>query len=583
MALVNPVNHWKNGCSAILPKTLSRCLIDPLVTLFAAALGCWLFASTAVATGSAVRMTLRLSRPLVAANGSSKTIATASVIDARGKAVPGQMIFLRSSDGRGWRMHHHGNAYTANITSTKRAGAFLITAHDVSGAPPDAHATLTQYGPARHVSVALSPPVILGDDTSFTTVIAMVTDALGNPVPADTIGFTSSDPGQTSGPTTNHRNGVYTARIRSSVTPGLATITATDKTAKISGRAILSQVPNPSTTTLVVPQSPVVTNQSVTLVAEIASTAGIASGTINFAANGAPIPGCLAERIANANRSAVCQASFGVSSSSLPEQLTAIFTPDSSSSVAGSTGASTLTVGPDETSTSLSSLRSSVTVGGSVTYTAAVSPAHSGPRQPSGTVQFKDNGETIRSCASQPLQSMRGLLAATCTMRYDKAGMQSITATYNRDSNFNGSSSNIVHMPVQVRGTIEATMQWSFRFAPSYTTVLSLELNGASAGATVRISCRGRGCPFAQWAITAGRFTSCARHRSRCRRRRIRTVDLAAALRNHRLRPGADLIVAVTRTGWIGKRYLFAIRAGRSPHVQIACLAPGAARPGVGC
>jgi hypothetical protein len=198
-------------------------------------------------------------------------------------------------------------------------------------------------------------------------------------------------------------------------------------------------------------------------------------------------------------------------------------------------------------------------------------------------VQFADRGESIRACASQPLQSVSGVLAAACSVRYGKAGMHSITGIYDGDPEFTGSVSNVVQVPVQVRGTIAATMQWSFKFARSYTAVLALELNGAPAGATVWITCRGGGCPFAKRALAASKRNSCPRHRGKCRRRRNRTVDLAAGLRKYRLRPGAHLVVAITRTGWIGKRYLFVMRAGKRPGVQIACLAPGAARPGVAC
>ncbi len=563
-----------------MPRTLSRSFIDSLVALSATALGCWLFASTAVAARPVARLTVRLSRPFIAANGKSATIASALVTDASGKVVPGQVISLRSSDGRGWRMHRHGNAYIAKITSSTKAGAFVITAHDHSGGAPDAHATFVQYGRATHISVALSPPVIVSDDVSFTTAIATVTDALGDPVPTDSVGFAASDFGQTPGPTTNHHDGTYTAPIRSSATPGQATITATDRTAKISGWAILSQLPNASTTALTVPLSSVVTNQAVTLLAEVASSAGSASGTMSFTANGAAITGCIAEPIAPANSFALCQASFRGSTS--PEQVVATFTPDSSSSVAGSTGVAALNVGPDGTSTSLSSSRSFVPVGENVTYTAVVTPAHHGSIQPSGAVQFQDNGRLIRPCASEPLQGISGLPAATCTVRYNQAGTHRIIGTYNGDGNFGGSPSNIVAVPVQVLGTIQATMQWSFTHTRSYTTVLTFNLNGAPVGATVRIRCHGGGCPFAARTITVRKFT-CPGGRHNCVRHRTGPVNLARARDNHHLRPGAHLIVAITRSGWIGKRYLFVMRADKLPQVQIACLAPGVARPGTGC
>ena len=53
--------------------------------------------------------------------------------------------------------------------------------------------------------------------------------------------------------------------------------------------------------------------------------------------------------------------------------------------------------------------------------------------------------------------------------------------------------------------------------------------------------------------------------------------------RGHSLHPGAKITVSITRPEWIGKYYVFKIRAGRGPKVQIGCLAPGAQLPGGAC
>src|SRR4051794_15230921 len=76
------------------------------------------------------------------------------------------------------------------------------------------------------------------------------------------------------------------------------------------------------------------------------------------------------------------------------------------------------------------------------------------------------------------------------------------------------------------------------------------------ANATVKLRCKGRGCP-------------------RARTRHVRgsgTVNFTAALRGHRLRPGVTLEVRITAPRVIGKVIRFKIRRGRVPRTQVLCL-----------
>jgi hypothetical protein len=79
--------------------------------------------------------------------------------------------------------------------------------------------------------------------------------------------------------------------------------------------------------------------------------------------------------------------------------------------------------------------------------------------------------------------------------------------------------------------------------------------------ASVRIHCRGRGCPFRS-------------RRFRLRKRRVRVRSLQRALG-----AGARITVVVARRGFIGKYSRFRIRAGRVPARTDACLRPGERRP----
>jgi hypothetical protein len=111
-------------------------------------------------------------------------------------------------------------------------------------------------------------------------------------------------------------------------------------------------------------------------------------------------------------------------------------------------------------------------------------------------------------------------------------------------------------------------MQWTFYFTPSYTTVVALQVQDAPAGAKVVVACTGKGCPFVK------RTTAVATPK---------TVDLQPEFGQHHLHVGSRITVEVVRPGWIGKYYSFTVRSRRGPSIDIDCLAPGGARPGIGC
>ena len=52
---------------------------------------------------------------------------------------------------------------------------------------------------------------------------------------------------------------------------------------------------------------------------------------------------------------------------------------------------------------------------------------------------------------------------------------------------------------------------------------------------------------------------------------------------HRRLPVGTRITVAIVRANWTGKYYGFTVRARRGPRIKVACLAPGASDPGVGC
>ena len=535
--------------------------------------------------GPAATVTVALNPTSITANGTATTTATATVKDAQGHLLPTETVTFTSSD-TGDKFSATTNAgsgtYTATITGSTTVGTPTITATDgtVSGT-----AILTQTaGSAATVQVAASPAVILANGTSTATVTATIEDAQAHLLTGQSVTFKSTDSGEFFGQVSDNGNGTYTVQVRSSTTVGSATITATDNTVSpaISGQGTLGQAAGPSTTSLVASSSTLVTNQSVSLFATVNGGAGSPSGAITFNDGGVPIATCVAEPITPSSPGATCQTSFAAATS--PEQLTAVFIPNSKSTAPGSSGAITVTVSPDSTSVSLK-VAATVNLGQSTTYTATVAPpaSRSGPVEPSGSVEFFDAGKPIPSCTNQALVS----LSATCTLTYSALGTHSITALYGGDTNFTGSTTQaqpvaVVPEPVPVLGRINATMQWTFAYARSSTRVVALSINWVSSAATVSLKCHGKGCPFVSRTSRVAKPKQCGKKgKPKCPTGG--SINLAAPFKKDPLHPRGTIVVMIRRSGWVGKYYKFTIRAGNQPIIQISCIAPGRTTPGVGC
>jgi len=551
-----------------------------------AMLSAWLLPATSAAAAETVKV--RFASDSIVADGTSTTTVTA-VVTSAGVRVTGHTIVFTASDTGvqfGATSENANGAYVATLTSSIHAGTVIVSATDESVTPTAAgDGTLTQTaGQATTIGLALSPTSIVANGNSYTTATATVADTHGNPVTADNVAFSSSDPGQVVESVTNSGNGTYSALIRSSTTPGQITITATDTAVNLSAVASLTQTLGGSNLSLDAFPSVVVTNGSVTLLAAVTASPGFPSGTVTFASGGRPIAGCVGEPITPSTPAATCTTSFAASSS--PELVTADFTPNSASGVAGAAGSATVTVGPDSTSTSLD-VSNSTGVGVSTTYTATVQlpVGRSGPVEPSGTVEFLDGGQPIGSCLNQPL--ING--GALCTVSYGSDGTHSITARYSGDLNFNGSTStpqtvNVAPLPPNATGIIAATMQWTFIYTPTYTKVLALIVNGLPPNATVAVTCHGRGCPVAKRLAMTARSKRCqtTQTNGKCPGG-LKRVDLTPAFQNRLLRAGTRIFVRITRSGWVGKSYTVTTRAGRQPLINVGCMAPGATRPGGKC
>jgi adhesin/invasin len=567
------------------------------ITAIAAALLMTLAASGLLAAPAraAPSMTLKLSPATILADGKSTATATAQVTKSNGSPARQDVVVFSSSSGQlvGPTTNHLDGTYTATITSTTTAGTAKIGAHDTTRAV-SAQATLKQVsGPPAHIALRVSPHSILADGASHSTATASVADAFGNPVVGATIGFYSSDSGVHFSRVNDNGDGTYTATLTSSTTPGAATITATEPVTKVSGQATLTLATIASAASLLAVPSAAVTNQLVTLFAIVTATGSLSapSGTITFEQNGTPIAGCINKpvlsRVDQQLSQSTCQVSFNASTS--PEQLAAVFT-SRSANIADSRATATVTVGRGQPVTSLDVSNSTVGIGANAMFAAHLTSINGGPVAPSGWVEFLDAGQPIAACAHRPLTVGVASSTATCRLTYKSAGSHSITARYGGDTNFTASASappqpiTVHRLASQVRGTIQATMQWTFLSTAKFTKIRTFVVNQAPIGAAIAVTCHGRGCPFVKRVKKVRNVRSCRSTRThKCRRQHPGTIDLRAGFQNRSLKVGTRIVVKITRPRWIGKHYLFTIRARRPPLVRIDCLAPGGSRPGRGC
>ena len=97
-----------------------------------------------------------------------------------------------------------------------------------------------------------------------------------------------------------------------------------------------------------------------------------------------------------------------------------------------------------------------------------------------------------------------------------------------------------------------------------YTVFAKLSVSPVRRGDTLRLTCRGRGCPL---------------KRVRVRPKKSRkSVSLLGHLRGAKLRKGAVVQLLVSRKGTVGRATTWKIRAPKRPRVTRACLPPGTSK-----
>jgi hypothetical protein len=137
-------------------------------------------------------------------------------------------------------------------------------------------------------------------------------------------------------------------------------------------------------------------------------------------------------------------------------------------------------------------------------------------------------------------------------------------------------------------GRITSTMTWgAFRPGATATVLPSMLVKSLPGGATVRLSCTGKGCPIKTQTASLAKQRVCAgkSKKRKCKRAvpSSGNLDLSHLVENKRVRAGSAVSVAMIQPGSIGKEYVFLMVRGKQPSVKIRALAPGGTAPCPGC
>jgi hypothetical protein len=179
-------------------------------------------------------------------------------------------------------------------------------------------------------------------------------------------------------------------------------------------------------------------------------------------------------------------------------QVTASYAGDTDFASATTATAMTVSVPHLATTVELTGSSAGIEAGGSVTYTATVSPEPDG-----GTVSFSDgagNPASVR-CAAQVV--VDGI--ATCTVKYPLPGAYDVVATYGGDGRFAASASGTVVVIVSRVGTTTSLSASATTPEPAAPVTLSAKVTPAPDGGTVAFLDEGRpiaGCATAP--VSAG-------------------------------------------------------------------------------
>lgn len=188
-----------------------------------------------------------------------------------------------------------------------------------------------------------------------------------------------------------------------------------------------------------------------------------------------------------------------------------------------------------------------------------------------------DWGDVSASSTGMIVANGSGGFTVSGSHAYAKAGSYHATVTVDDVGGATASAADAIAIASAVKGAVSSALEWSFDFNARFTTVTMLAVHGPPAGGVVIVNCNRGGCPFRTRTLHVHHGTR------RQAPGAVSLLNLAGPFGHAKLRPHARITVEITAPGLVGKYYRFTTRLAKAPAVATACLAPGSAKPGVGC
>jgi adhesin/invasin len=393
--------------------------------------------------GHAVTATISVDPATIVADGASQTLATVTLKDSSGDGVPGDAVMIQrpSCTWCEWASDTGDGTYTTTFTSLTTAGTEDITFIDCSSnaLTTSIHAVLTETnGPATRVVVTPSPTTMPTDGISTSPFSAHVTDAHDNPVPGDTVTFTSS--GDITFPTASlvtdaSGNTVGTATAGTTVEASPETVTATDSATEAAGTASVTEVAGPATKVVVSADPSSVHNDGATHSTVTATVEDANGNPVLHAGDALTIvasKGTLDSAAGTTDSHGMATATLTASTTVGPDTITVTDTTQ------GVSGTATVTETARPSTTVLTSTTANPSkVGQAVVLDATVSPSNS-----TGTVTFMDGATSLGTSPSLDLG--KGSLTTSSLA----VGTHTITAVYSGDGQVTTSTSDALSQVV---------------------------------------------------------------------------------------------------------------------------------------
>jgi hypothetical protein len=114
-------------------------------------------------------------------------------------------------------------------------------------------------------------------------------------------------------------------------------------------------------------------------------------------------------------------------------------------------------------------------------------------------------------------------------------------------------------------GRVESTVSTMFGRDGENVGIALMDIRNVPAGATIVLTCTGRGCPFESKTIESERA--------------LAALQLGKYFGETKLKPGTVIEIRISRASSIGKVFRYQTQATGNPRITTKCLPPGAKTP----